>query len=119
MENKKMTKAQAWNIVRGIVLESEHPQTVELLEKIDNELTLLAKKNSTERKNPTADANAALRAEIFNSMAEGERYTISDMIKKFPACAGLSNQKVAAVMRGFDATVVKETEKGKSYWKKA
>lgn len=115
--NKKMTKAQAWNIVREIVATSAHPQTAELLEKLDNELVLLAKKNSSERKNPKTEANDALKEEILACMVAGERYTITDMLKTFPCCSGLSSQKVSAVMRKLiPAKVQNEVEKGRSYY---
>ena len=117
MENKKMTKAQAWNIVYGIVAESAHPQTAELLEKIENELMLLAKKNAKSASKP--DTNAELKEHILANMVVGERYTIADMVKSFPLCAGLSNQKMSSVMRALMPDQVERTvEKGKVYFSK-
>ena len=40
VNQKKMTKATAWGIVKTIVEQSGHAQPAELVEKIDNELAL-------------------------------------------------------------------------------
>lgn len=115
----KMTKATAWGIVKGIVEASNHPQTAELVAKIENELTLLAKKNSAEKK-PTAQqvANDSVKQAIIDGMEHGVPYTITDIIKSVPACAELTNQRVSALMRQLkDAGVVVRTEdKRKAYF---
>ena len=115
----KMTKATAWGIVKGIVEASNHPQTAELVAKIENELTLLAKKNSAEKK-PTAQqvANDSVKQAIIDGMEHGVPYTITDIIKSVPACAELTNQRVSALMRQLkDAGVVIRTEdKRKAYF---
>ena len=115
----KMTKATAWGIVKGIVEASNHPQTAELVAKIENELTLLAKKNSAEKK-PTAQqvANDSVKQAIVDGMEHGIPYTITDIIKSVPACAELTNQRVSALMRQLkDAGVVVRTEdKRKAYF---
>lgn len=115
----KMTKATAWGIVKGIVEASNHPQTAELVAKIDNELTLLAKKNSAEKK-PTAQqvANDSVKQAIIDGMEHGVPYTITDIIKSVPACAELTNQRVSALMRQLkDAgEVVRTEDKRKAYF---
>ena len=115
----KMTKATAWGIVKGIVEASNHPQTAELVAKIENELTLLAKKNSAEKK-PTSQqvANDSVKQAIVDGMEHGVPYTITDIIKSVPACAELTNQRVSALMRQLkDAGVVVRTEdKRKAYF---
>lgn len=115
----KMTKATAWGIVKGIVEASNHPQTAELVAKIENELTLLAKKNSSEKK-PTAQqvANDSVKQAIIDGMEHGVPYTITDIIKSVPTCAELTNQRVSALMRQLkDAGVVVRTEdKRKAYF---
>ena len=115
----KMTKATAWGIVKGIVEASNHPQTAELVAKIENELTLLAKKNSAEKK-PTIQqvANDSIKQAIVDGMESGKAYTITDIIKSVPACADLTNQRVSALMRQLkDAGVVVRTEdKRKAYF---
>ena len=121
MENqKKMTKATAWGIVKTIVEQSGHAQSAELVEKIDNELALLAKKNSAEKK-PTAQqtANEGIKSAIVDGMESGKAYTITDIIKSVDACADLTNQRVSAIVRGMIGTKVERIEeKRKAYFRK-
>lgn len=123
MDNKKkMTKATAWGIVKTIVEQSGHPQTDELIEKIQNELTLLAKKNSAEKK-PTAQqtANEGIKSAIVDGMESGVAYTITDIIKSVPECAELTNQRVSALMRQMveSGAVIRTEDKRKAYFTKA
>ena len=120
MENKKkMTKATVWGIVKTIVEQSGHAQTAELVEKIDNELALLAKKNSAEKK-PTAQqtANAGIQTAILENMEINRLYTITEIIKSVPECADLTNQRVSALIRQLvDAgKVVRTEDKRKAYF---
>lgn len=121
MENKKMTKAVAWGMVKSIVEQSGHPQSAELVAKIDNELALLAKKNSAEKK-PTAQQvqNDGIKSAILNGMEANRLYTVTEIIKGVPECADLTNQRVSALMRQLmDAGLVKRTEdKRKAYFSK-
>ena len=115
----KMTKATAWGIVKGIVEKSNHPQTAELVAKIDNELALLAKKNSADKK-PTAQqtANEGIKTAIVEGMEPNRLYTITEIIKEIPECADMTNQRVSALVRQLvDAGNVKRTEdKRKAYY---
>jgi len=115
----KMTKATAWGIVKGIVENSNHPQTAELVAKIDNELALLAKKNSAEKK-PTAQqtANIGIMSAIVEGMEPNRLYTVTEIIKSIPACADLTNQRVSALLRQLvEGGKVKRTEdKRKAYF---
>lgn len=115
----KMTKAVAWGIIKGIVENSDHPQSAELIAKIDNELVLLAKKNSAEKK-PTAQQvqNAGICEAIVAGMERNRLYTVTEVIKSVPECADLTNQRVAALLRQLmDAGKVKRTEdKRKAYF---
>ena len=119
MENKKMTKAVAWGIVKGIVENSNHPQTAELVEKIENELTLLAKKNTAEKK-PTAQqtANEGIKTAIIEGMERNRLYTVTEVIKSIPECADMTNQRVSALLRQLvEGGAVKRTEdKRKAYF---
>ena len=116
---KKMTKAVAWGIVKGIVETSGHPQAEELVAKIDNELALLAKKNSAEKK-PTAQQvqNTGICDAIVAGMERNRIYTVTEVIKSIPECADLTNQRVSALLRQLvDAGKVKRTEdKRKAYF---
>ena len=115
----KMTKATAWGIVKGIVEKSNHPQTAELVAKIDNELALLAKKNSAEKK-PTAQqtANVGIMSAVVAGMEPNRLYTVTEIIKSIPACAALTNQRVSALLRQLvEGGKVKRTEdKRKAYF---
>ena len=117
----KMTKATAWGIVKDIVEKSNHPQTAELVAKIDNELALLAKKNSAEKK-PTAQqtANEGIKTAILDGMEGGKAYTITEIIKSVPECADLTNQRVSALMRQMvdSGAVVRTEDKRKAYFTK-
>ena len=89
---KKMTKAVAWGIVKGIVETSGHPQAEELVAKIDNELALLAKKNSAEKKPTTQQVqNAGICDAIVAGMERNRIYTVTEVIKSIPECADLTN----------------------------
>ena len=116
---KKMTKATAWAIVKEIVENSDHPKSAELVEKIDNELNLLAKKNSAEKK-PTAQqvANDGIKTAIVEGMEPNRLYTVTEIIKSIPACAELTNQRVSALLRGLVETgaVVRTEDKRKAYF---
>jgi polyhydroxyalkanoate synthesis regulator phasin len=122
MEKTKMTKATAWGIVKDIVENSNHPQSAELIAKIDNEIALLAKKNSAEKK-PTVQqvANEGIKTAIVDGMESGTAYTITDIIKSVPACAELTNQRVSALMRQLveSGAVVRTEDKRKAYFSKA
>ena len=120
MTNKKMTKATAWNIVLSIVEKSDHPQAEELVEKINHELELLAKKNSGEKK-PTAEQkkNEVLKTSIVDEMEENRLYSITEMIKELPSCEGLTNQKVSAMVRSLIPQYIERIEdKRKAYFRK-
>lgn len=77
-------------------------------------------KKSASSKKPTATqlANEGIKTEIVALMVKDHPYTITEMIKEFPCCADLTNQKVSALMKQLveSGLVVKTTEKGKSYF---
>ena len=89
---------------------------------INHELELLAKKNSAEKK-PTAVqvANEGLKSAILDFMVEGQKYTITDLMKSVPELADLSNQRVSALVRQLkdSGSVIRTEEKRKAYFHKA
>lgn len=115
----KTTKAQKFEMLKNIPAVAENEMLVEF---INHELELLAKKNSAEKK-PTAQqtANEGIKSAIVDGMEDGKAYTITDIIKSVPECAELTNQRVSALMRQLvDAKVVIRTEdKRKAYFTKA
>ena len=112
---KKMTiKEMFENIAKNPTLTEE--QKAFLLERAEKSV----KKSNGERK-PTATqvANDELRKNIFESMKSGVKYTVSDMIKSFPCCVELSNQKVTAVIKPLiDNGITKVVEGRKTYFVK-
>lgn len=94
---KRMTYSQAiTNAINGNL-------TTETIERLTALKVQLDKKAGAERK-PTAkqQANETLRAELvefINENAEGDGFTVTDILKQCPAVAGDSNQHVSAVLR--------------------
>ena len=118
MANKtKMTKAQKYAMLKEIPAVAENPVLVEF---IDHELELLAKKNASDKK-PTAQqtANEGIKAAILESMEVGRKYTITDLLKEIPECADLTNQRVSAIVRQMIPTSIERVEeKRKAYFVK-
>ena len=104
----KMTYAQA---VRRAIEGTITPEVITKLEALEAQLQ---KKAGTERK-PTArqKENAELQAtlvEFINENAEGDGFTVTDLLKQCPAVEGDSNQRVSAILR--KAYQAKEISKG-------
>lgn len=118
MNEKKITKAQKFAMLKAIPEVAENEMLVEF---IDHEIELLAKKNSAEKK-PTAQqtANASIADEIVSVLASNptRMYTITDLIKEVPACAELTNQRVSAIVRQLLGVSVERVEdKRKAYFR--
>lgn len=114
---KKLTKRDHFNALLNLPEVQANPTLVEFIE---HELELLAKKNAADRK-PTAQqtANKAICEAILEGMEDGKLYTITDLIKTIPACADLTNQRVSALVRGMiDISVERVEEKRKAYFRK-
>ena len=114
---KKMTKRDYFN-----QLKEKYPLTQDEIKFVDNELKLLDKKNSGERK-PTAQqkANETLKEAILKNIKSNVQYTITAIIKTVPECAELTNQKVSAVVRQMveKGSLIRTEEKGKAYFTKS
>lgn len=119
MTTKKITKRDRFNALLSIPAVQADPGMVDFIE---HELELLAKKNSADKK-PTAAqvANDGIKAAILDGMEADRLYTVTDLQKSIEACAELSNQKVSALMRQLkdEGAVVKTEDKRKSYFSKA
>lgn len=114
---KKLTKRDHFNALLNIPAVSDNPILVDF---INHELSLLSKKNSTDKKpTVTQQANNALKEAIIDLLVDGNPYTVSQIIKNVPECAGLSNQKVSALMIQLvnEGQVEKVIEKRVSYFK--
>ena len=115
--SQKLTKAQKYAMLKAIPAVAENSVLVEF---IDHEVELLAKKNASEKK-PTAQQteNEGIKSAIVESMESGKLYTITDIIKSVPACADLTNQRVSALVRQLiPPSLERVEEKRKAYFVK-
>lgn len=92
----------------------------EAIEKLTAMTVQLDKKASAPKK-PTAKQteNEKLMEDIALALADADApMTISDMIAKFSCCEGMSNQKVATIVRKMveNGAVVREEVKRKAYF---
>lgn len=99
-----------------------HPLTEDQKKYVDHELDLLEGRAMAASKKSTAlnAENTALGKAILAKMVSDKYrlFTIAELVKEVPACAGLSNQKIAAVMRPMvGVSIERLTEKGKSYYR--
>jgi hypothetical protein len=95
---KKITKKEKFEMLKAIPAVQENGMLIEF---INHEIELLAKKGAGGEKKMTATqkVNEGVKTTIMESMAPGQLYSISDMIKQFDCCAGMSNQRVNALVR--------------------
>ena len=126
--SQKLTKAQKYGMLKELAEVKANPVLVEF---IDHEIELLAKKNSAEKK-PTAQqtANEVIKSAIVEGMESGKLYTITDLmksipacsalIKSIPACSDLTNQRVSSLDRQLidEGKVERVEEKRKAYFSK-
>ena len=112
---EKMTNVKA---LAYVLANADLPEDVKA--KVENMKAQFEKKNSAEKK-PTANqvANKAITEGILAEMEAGVLYTITDMIKKLPSCADLTNQKVSALIKPLiGVSVERVEEKRKAYFRK-
>ena len=118
MTNKKMTKRDYYNTLLALDEVKSNPTLVDF---INHELELLAKKNSAEKK-PTAVqvANEGIKEVILETLADsGKMMTISEMQKANEELGELSNQRISALVRQMlaDGKVERIEDKRKAYFK--
>lgn len=80
------------------------------------------KKSSADRKpTPIQQENMGYKQEILNLLADGNQYTITDIMKGVPSLSDLSNQRVSAIVRqmALSGEVVRVEDKRKAYFKLA
>lgn len=114
MANVRKTKKDMFNEILN-----SHDLTEAQRDFIKHEIELLDKKSAGNRKpTKTQVANEGIKADIVNSMVDGERYTVTELIKSNEALADYSNQKISALVGQLvkDGKVVRSTEKGKTYF---
>lgn len=114
MANVRVTKRDMFNeILANYELSEAHKEFIE------KQIVLLEKKSGANRKpTKTQEANEGIKQDIVDGMAEGERYTITDLIKTIEAIADYSNQKISNLANQLvKANVLaKVTEKGRTYF---
>lgn len=115
--SKKLTKRDHFTTLLNLSEVNANPVLVDFIE---HELELLAKKNSAEKK-PTAVqvANEGIKDAIYDAMQENRLYTITELIKEVPECADLTNQRVSALIRQMmPERIERVEEKRKAYFRK-
>ena len=121
MATVKVTKKDYFNALRNLVVDTEVENKTALIDFIDNELALLAKKaNSAKSKPSKAQAeNESIKEAIIAALNEAEKaLTITEFQTAYPEFAGYSNQKLSALFKQLvDAGAVEKTVvKKKSYF---
>ena len=119
MTNKKLTKADKFEMLRKIPAVAADPMLVEF---IDHEIELLAGRSSANRKlTPQQEANLKIKDAVIALMEPNARYTITDLCKALPASFGeVSNQRMTSLLSQLlkDGKVERELEKGRAYFKR-
>ena len=86
-----------------------------------HEVELLDRKNTVDKKpTKTQQANENIKATVLESMEDNRLYSISEMLKAFPVCADMSNQKLSSLVRQMvaDKQVERIEEKRKAFFRK-
>ena len=109
----KMTKRDYFEQIK-----KNYALTADEVAFIDKQIELLDKKNSSKKPTATQKANEGIKEVILDFLADGGRYTITDIIKNVPECSDLSNQKVSALVRGLvdEKKVVRVEDRRKAYF---
>lgn len=121
MATVKVTKKDYFNALRALVVDTEVENKTALIDFIDNELALLAKKASSAKSKPSkAQAeNEGIKTAIIAALNEAEKaLTITEFQTAYPEFAEYSNQKMSALFKQLvDAGAVEKTVvKKKSYF---
>lgn len=115
MANKK-TKRELFGELLGL---EEVQANQEMVNFINHELELLAKKASSNTQTKTQKENEGLMEQLYNSLANvGIPTTITDLQKADAEMAEYSNQKLSALMKKLveSGRVAKTTDKKKSFF---
>lgn len=122
MTNKRITKAMKNEDIIAL-LNGETPKwgiaVADLVEHLQNENALLAKKNSADRKPTKVQVeNEGHMVLILDFLADGENHSVSDMIKGIPTFKDFNTSKVSALVKKLkDSGQVVRTEiKGRAYF---
>ena len=96
--------------------------TEDAVDFIEHEVALLAKKNSGENKKQTKtqQENEVIKTSVLSAMEANRLYSISEMLKEFPICKDMSNQKLSSLVRQMvlDKQVERVEDKRKAFFRK-
>lgn len=114
---KRVTKREMYTAILAELTNPAHRAFIE------HELELLTRKNASGEKKmtPTQKENVELKEAILDAMEPEKAYTVTDIMAEVEALAGLSNQRVSALVRQLkeDGLVIRTEEKRKAYFTKA
>lgn len=121
MATVKVTKKDYFNALRALVVDTEVENKTALIDFIDNELALLAKKANSAKSKPSKAQveNEGIKTAIIAALNEAEKaLTITEFQTAYPEFAEYSNQKLSALFKQLvDAGAVEKTVvKKKSYF---
>lgn len=120
MTEKKITKREKFEMLAKIEAVAKNPMLVEFIE---HELELLAKKSAsgTGKLTATQKENENVKSAILEEMSNepNRLFSVSEMIKLFPACNELSLPKVTALVTQLAKADLVERieEKRKAYFR--
>ncbi len=93
-----MTKREKFEMLANLTEVKSNPM---LMEFIEHEMELLAKKNTSEKK-PTAKQTQieVIKTNILSVLTEGKVMTVTDLLKNVPDLpADMTNQRMSALLR--------------------
>ncbi len=113
---KKITKREMFAQIREVVADN-----ADMVAFIDHEIELLSKKSGSKKPTATQIANEGLKATILTVLEGSEGMTASEVLASSDEFAGLSNQKITALLRQLvlDGSVTKITDSKKTLFKLA
>jgi len=113
---KKITKKEMFAQIREVVADN-----ADMVAFIDHEIELLSKKSGSKKPTATQIANEGLKATILAVLEGSEGMTASEVLASSDEFAGLSNQKITALLRQLvlDGSVTKITDSKKTLFKLA
>lgn len=119
---KKLTITEQFEDILSIPEVANNPKRKAFIE---GRIAQVAKKNAggangEKKLTATQEANLVLKNDIYNTMVEGVKYTVTDLIKQVPSLNGLMSQKVTALANQMVTAnlLEKVKEKNRSYFVK-
>lgn len=100
---------------------SEVKADPKLVEFITHEIDLLDRKNTVDKKpTKTQQENEVIKTTVLSAMESDRLYSISEMLKEFPVCKDMSNQKLSSLVRQMmlNKQVERVEDKRKAFFRK-